>query len=121
VNQRGFTLIEVLCALAILALVLGASLRILGSGTASAGASRDYARLLAVASAHLAALQAADAPAALERSGADGDIAWRESMAREQSPAFADPMILAWRLDASARIEGGREVALTSVRLERKP
>ena len=116
-DQRGFTLIEMLCALAILALVLGVSLRILAGSTAGAAAGRDYGRLLAVAEAHLSAMQTSEHVIPGERHG-DG---WSEKAVHADDPAFAGAAllkVLAWRLEATARSADGRSVTLTSVRLE---
>jgi prepilin-type N-terminal cleavage/methylation domain-containing protein len=116
-DQRGFTLIELLCALAILALVLGVSLRIMAGSSASAAAGRDYGRILAVAQAHLIAIETSEHVVPGERHG-EG---WSERAVRAEEPAFAGAAalgVLAWRLEATATSPDGRRVTLTSVRLE---
>jgi prepilin-type N-terminal cleavage/methylation domain-containing protein len=118
--QRGFTLIEMLCALAILSLVLGVSVRILSGGSLAAGATRSASQALAVAQAHLAGLQALDKPVPLDRRGSEGAITWHERIVRADDPAFAparDAHLVAWRLEAEAKAADGRSVRLTTVRL----
>jgi prepilin-type N-terminal cleavage/methylation domain-containing protein len=121
-HQRGFTLIELLCALTILAAVLAVSIRILSGSSRNAAASLDYQRALAVASAHLAEMQAAPHAVPGLRGGNDDGIDWQEDVRQEQGKAFADAeaaKLIAWRLRSVARSKAGRSVILTSVRLER--
>jgi prepilin-type N-terminal cleavage/methylation domain-containing protein len=119
-HQDGFTLIELLCALTILALVLGVTLRIFAGGSRSAEATRDYARGLVVVQSHLALLQAADRLTPGQRSGADGDIAWQETVSPAHDGVFAaQGALTAWRLDSEARLANGRVLHLSTVRLER--
>jgi prepilin-type N-terminal cleavage/methylation domain-containing protein len=122
-REAGFTLIELLCALTILALVLAVCLRIQSGGTRAAGASRDYAQALAVAQAHLLALEARPGVTEASRSGHDGMIEWQErsSPANELSAQAAASKWTAWRLDSRAQTADGRSVSLTSVRVEPKP
>lgn len=119
-RQRGFTLIEMLCALAILSLVLGVSVRILSGGALAAGATRSASQALAVAQSHLAVLETLEKPAPLDRRGAEGAIAWHERVLRADDPAFARAEaahLAAWRLESEAQAADGRSVRLSTVRL----
>jgi prepilin-type N-terminal cleavage/methylation domain-containing protein len=119
-RQRGFTLIEMLCALAILSLVLGASVRILSSGTLAAGATRGASQALAVAQSHLAGLETLEKPGPLDRRGSEGAIAWHDRVFRADDPAFAPAAaahLAAWRLESEAQGADGRSVRLSTVRL----
>jgi len=119
-RQRGFTLIEMLCALAILSLVLGASVRILSSGTLAAGATRSASQALAVAQSHLAGLETLEKPGPLDRRGTEGAIAWHDRVLRADDPAFAPAAaahLAAWRLESEAQGADGRSVRLSTVRL----
>ncbi len=60
-RQRGFTLIEVVVAFVLLALVLGVSFEIFSRGIARAGELDDRARALVIAQSRLAATGAEDA------------------------------------------------------------
>jgi general secretion pathway protein I len=91
--RAGFTLIEVLIALAILALALAAAVR--ASGIATDGAIETRERLLAlwVAQNHIAAYSAGQPfPAIGERSGEefqyDTTFTWRETVSGTPNPYF---------------------------------
>ena len=119
-GQRGFTLIEMLCALAILGLVLGVSVRILSGGAAAAGATRSAGEALAVAQGHLAILESLEKPVALDRRGSENGIAWHERIQPAQDAALARAAAVrlgAWQLDSEARAPDGRTVHLSTVRL----
>jgi len=118
--EQGFTMIEMLCALAILALVLGVSVRILGGSAAAAGAARSAGQALAVAQGHLAMLESLDAPAPLDRSGSEDGIVWHDRIRPADDALFARAAaahLAAWRLESEARTADGRSVRLSSVRL----
>jgi len=121
-GQRGFTLIELLCALTILAAVLAVSVRILSGAGRNAAAAADYGQALTLASAHLAGMEAADHVVPGLWAGNEAGLHWEEEASRAGGEAFADAgrlKLIAWRLRVLARTAQGREVTLTSVRLER--
>lgn len=119
-GERGFTMIEMLCALAILALVLGVSVRILSGGANAAGATRSAGQALALAQGHLAILESLDTPRPLDRSGRENGILWRERIRPADGAAFsraAAAHLAAWRLESEAQAPDGRIVRLSTVRL----
>jgi len=119
-GQRGFTMVEMLCALAILGLVLGVSVRILGGSANAAGATRSAGQALALAQGHLAILESLDAPAPLDRSGIENGLRWRDRIRPATEAPFtraAAAHLAAWRLDSEAQAPDGRIVRLSSVRL----
>lgn len=119
-RQAGFTLIEMLCALAILGLVLGVSVRILGGGAKAAGATRNAGQALAVAQSHLALLESLDRPLPLDRQGTEGEITWHERVSPAKDSAFARAAIshfAAWQLEIDAQAPDGRSVHLSTVKL----
>jgi type II secretion system protein I len=123
-RQRGFTLVELLCAMAILALALTISMRAFSAAASAASASRDYGRAVTLAQSCLTRLQAGQTLKAGSRSGEEAGLSWRETVRPAGDDAFAhaaDAKLTAWRLDCEARAPSGREVKLTSVRLEPMP
>lgn len=123
-GRNGFTMVELLVALTILAMVLGLSLRIASAGNRTAAAVRDYAALLSVAEARLASLQASEKMAALTESGKEGDILWRDRIAPATDPVFARAKAnhqIVWRLTSEAEAPDGRKVSLSASRMEASP
>jgi general secretion pathway protein I len=72
-RQRGFTLIEIVVAFVLLALVLGVSFEIFSKGMARAGELDDRARALVVAQSRIAATGAEEAIKEGVTSGATDD------------------------------------------------
>lgn len=123
-RQRGFTLIELLCAMAILAMALTISMRAFSAAAAAAAASRDYGRAVTLAHSCLTRLEAAETVKPGSRGGEEAGLSWREIIRPAEEEAFADAAaakMTALRLDCQARTQSGREVTLTSVRLEPLP
>jgi general secretion pathway protein I len=115
VRQRGFTLVEILVALAILAVALAAGMRAVAQAADSATLLKQRTLALWVAQNRLAAAQLATPwPAQGTREGdavqASTRFVWRETVADTPNPAFrridvvvADPAIPDYAL---ARLTG---------------
>ena len=92
-DDAGFTLIEILVALAIVAVALGAGMRALAGATDSATLLKQRTLALWVAQNRLAAEQLASPwPAVGQQSGssiqAGATFAWRETVSGTPNPAF---------------------------------
>ncbi len=86
-NQRGFSLLEILVAFSILALVLTLALRLFSTSLRSAGQSADVSRALLHARSRLAAVSALPLrPGHDSGTFADGDH-WQTDVRRWQDPA----------------------------------
>lgn len=81
-RHAGFSLLEVLVALSILALSYGMILQLLGSSSRNASRASDYRQALMVAESQLNFAATVQDPAMLPRSGEVGDkFAWTLDMA----------------------------------------
>lgn len=90
---RGFTLVEILVALAIVAIALAAGMRALAQATDSASALKDRTLALWVAQNRLAAAQVASPWPALGNTNGDAEQAgthfvWQASVTTTPNPAF---------------------------------
>ena len=90
---RGFTLVEILVALAIVAIALAAGMRALAQATDSAAALKDRTLALWVAQNRLAAAQAASPWPPLGTASGDAEQAgtrfvWQASVTTTPNPAF---------------------------------
>ena len=91
--RRGFTLVEILVALAIVAIALAAGMRALAQATDSASALKDRTLALWVAQNRLAAAQVANPWPALGSTTGDAEQAgtrfvWQASVSTTPNPAF---------------------------------
>lgn len=92
-RTRGFTLLECLVALAILAVALGAAMRAVGASTQSAALLRDHGLASWVAQNHLAELRARQLWPPLginqgEAEQAGQRFIWRENVQPTPNPLF---------------------------------
>ena len=82
-GSRGFSLLEVLVAFIILALVLGVLMRIFSGALGNIGAAEQYSRAVAIAESKLAAM-GVEAPLEEGESGGEADdgYAWQATVQR---------------------------------------
>lgn len=132
-RQAGFSLIEVLVALAIVGLALGAAAATLGIGLSGHEAARDTATAIAIAEEHLAEAGVTAALRPERRDGVfAGRFAWRLSIAPYDDPAAHkaaaafDPRdaLRLYRVAVTVAWRDGRrqrQVALSTLRLGRTP
>ncbi len=96
-RQSGFTLIEVVTAFVLLALVLSTSFQVFSTGLARTGDLEDYSRALAIAQSQLALGSEGDSPQEGQASGesADRRFRWTTEVSRydaqAQDPSQAQP------------------------------
>jgi general secretion pathway protein I len=123
--SAGFSLIEVLFALAVVGLVLGATASLIGNFRLGHAAASDLDAALALARNELAEA-GADAPLAPGvRDGRDGRFAWRLAVARFTDGDNAPPPGLGlYRIEAQIAWRDGaalRRIALSTLRLAPAP
>ena len=135
-RARGFSLIEVLAAFVILALVGTVLFRLFGASLNNAGAAEEYSRAAALAESRLAfAAAATDAPlheSSDQGTSDDGRYAWATTVApyvAQDSTADQTRMgdmasVRLWRIDVVVSWPGTqgsqRSVALSTLRLAPK-
>lgn len=128
---RGFSLLEVLVAFVILALVATALFRLIGGALGNAGVAEDVSRAVLVAQSRLDAARAGARLVGESGSEDDGRIAWTTTVEPWVSPdaaAAADPRPVSpmqlYRIRVEVRYPGagGRErtLALSTLRLARR-
>ncbi len=126
-RAAGFSLIEVLFALAVVGIALGTAASVFGNGILGYAAARDVDTALALAQGKLAA---AGVTAPLQPGVSDGvfagRFAWRLSVARFDDSAAPPPPAPfgLYRIDASVAWREGprrREIALSTLRLVAAP
>lgn len=119
----GFSLIEVLAALVVLALVLGAAWRVIDGGLNAARLAADRARAVALAEATLSTAMAQDRVTPGDWSGeAMGGYRW--SLAVRAQAAGALPFlpargVAAYALTVTVRWDAARSITLSSLKLGR--
>jgi general secretion pathway protein I len=125
-KQAGFSLVEVLFALAVVGLALGATATVLQSGLMGHGIARDSDTALALAEAKLAAAGVEDKLLPGETHGSFDRYRWSLAVAPyddKDSESGASPLRL-FRIEARIAWRDGlrtRELALATLRLGRAP
>ena len=107
-RARGFSLIEVLAAFAILALGLAAVGEVLGMAARNATLVRDTTHAVTLAEAKLAEFG--------DAAGEEGGLRWRRSVAQAM-PVSGDPQWIPYRVTVEVRWGSGRSLSLTTIRL----
>ncbi len=85
--ERGFSLLEVIVALAVLGICVTVILQIMSSVTTATRVTDDYAQALSIAETRMALLMAQDDPAGAD-TGKVGDMFRWKSQVREYKPAM---------------------------------
>lgn len=125
-REQGFTLVEVLVAFVICALLLGAFLKVLSSGVTNVRVSQDYDTALLLAQSKLAGVGISSALRIGETEGRfDDRFRWRlnirpyeEEFARFEAAAFQPVQLILTVL--WGRVAEERSVALTTLTLTGK-
>jgi len=124
-RRGGFTLIEVLVAFAILALVLTALLRVFSTGLDSIGVAERYASATMLARSVLDEIGAEIPLVADELSGDAGDgFTWNVEIARSAVIApivDAESWLVPYDVAVTVTWEGGGSLTLTTLRLASEP
>ena len=119
--DRGYTLIEVLVAMTILAMVMTVLFRVFSGGLRNVGIAGDYAQAVAIAESQLAAAHSGTLSPGTERGAVANRFAWTRAVRQfdvtDSHPAnvaaYQVNVTVAW--DQSGRT---REVNLSSVLLD---
>ncbi len=93
--QQGFTLLEVIVAVVIAALCLGALSQVFATGVRAAGTSSDYMRAMTLAQSLLAGVGVEKATSDGSESGAssDGRLTWTVTIAPEPTDEAENPIL----------------------------
>lgn len=115
---RGFTLLEILVALSILAVALGAILQSLSSGLRSLGAAENHALALMHARSQLAKVGPLIPLEPGEQTGGAGEFEWTVTVSlfdsQEVNPVL-DAALVPYQLDVRVTWPGGGPVELTTM------
>lgn len=119
-RDDGFSLIEVLVALTVLALVLGTAWRLLGDGLNGIRQAEARAAAVAIAEAQLTALAASGISEAGRFDGQDDGYRWTLSISRRLDPPFSAVESLglrAWRVSVVVTDPRGITTTLSQTQL----
>ncbi|HYH17485.1 MAG TPA: prepilin-type N-terminal cleavage/methylation domain-containing protein [Azospirillum sp.] len=120
-KDAGFSLIEVLVALAVLAVVAGAGWQAFATGIAATTQADRRARAVTVAEALLAGALVQRPLKVGERNGAEQGFRWTVSVRPQHDPDTAwlpSRGLALYAVTATVRWEGGRELTLSTLKLE---
>lgn len=115
-SSRGFTLIEVVVAFAVLTLCLGALYPVFASASRRAILAQDYAQAVAVAESRLAEAGVSESLAGSVGAGNAGRFAWERSVAPFVPGAWRITVEVRWDHDGAQR-----SISLTTVRMGGPP
>jgi prepilin-type N-terminal cleavage/methylation domain-containing protein len=119
-KKAGFSLIEVLFALAVIGLAAGATASVLRNGLLGHATASDAAKALALADEQLELAGAAAPLRAGQSNGAFGRFRWHVTVADTDEPELAGGPLHLFRIEASVAWSDGvrhRAFALSSLRL----
>ncbi|HYD69053.1 prepilin-type N-terminal cleavage/methylation domain-containing protein [Azospirillum sp.] len=120
-TDAGFSLIEVLVALAVLAVVAGAGWQAFATGAAATTQADRRARAVTMAETLLAGALAQQPLSVGERSGHEQGFGWVLSVRPQRDPDTAwlpSRGLALYAVTATVRWDGGRELTLSTLRLE---
>lgn len=119
--ERGYTLIEVLVAMTILAMAMTVLFRVFSGGLRNVGVAGDYAQAVAIAESQLAAADGAELAPGVERGAVADRFAWTRAVTQLDLPGIAAGSVAAYEVIVTVEwYQNGRtrEVRLDSILLE---
>jgi general secretion pathway protein I len=119
-STSGFSLIEVLFALALIGLALGTAAALLSNGLLAARTAGDVATALALAEEQLAATGVTQPLQPGSTSGTFGRFTWAITIAAYDDPAITSQRVQLYRIEARIGWRDGfqrRQFALATVRI----
>ncbi len=122
-SQRGFSLLEVLVAFAIMAMSLAVLYRTSGGSVRAVADAENYERAVRTARSVLA-LQNGVPESGLSMEGADGGMRWQMRTTAYPLPPLPGPAVPLHRVDVEVRFgdpEHPRSVVLSSLRPQARP
>lgn len=115
-TNRGFTLIEVLVAFALVVLILGAALRLVSGGLNDSDAAERHTLAVLVAESRIAEIGAtAPLEPGITEGGAPGGYRWRREIRRLDGPTDDDPLPL-YAVTVDVAWDNGPGVRLATLR-----
>ena len=119
-KEQGFSLLEVLVAMAVLALSLGVLYQAMGNGLRNLGNAGDWGRAMILAESQLNEAAARRPLQAGRESGRQGPFRWTVEVSQyepPERPGRFQPPFQPWRISVEVRWDKGRRYRLDSLRL----